>query len=315
MSSNYVIIPDANCDLPKELREKLNIPDIVRGIVYFPDGHSELQDLEWQNISAHDFYHSMRNKNVIYKSATPPAGEIEEVYEKYLSQGMDILSMSISTGLSSTQNDCQVVADELLKKYPERKIICLDTLRFVGGYALLVKMAAEKQAAGATMEEVADYINTERHRVHQTGTMDDLFFLVKSGRISNFKAFFGSMVGLKLIAEINQVGMSEVIAKFKGARDAMTANIEYIKQTIQNPEEQTIIISNSDRHELADLFAEQIRKEIKPKDVMILEVGQGSGVNIGPGLCAAYYLGAPTSENLEKEKAVMAEIEKQIKGK
>lgn len=313
--SDYVIIADATCDLTSAMQERFDIPDILHGILYYPDGHSEPQDPDWNNISAEEFYHSMRNKNVMYKTAAPPLGEITEVFEKHLSQGKDILNISISSGLSSCYNDCQLVAKDLLEKYPGRKIICVDSLRYSTSLGLLVMSTAMKRKEGATLEEAAAYAEEEKYKIHQMGIMDDLFFLVKKGRISNFKAFFGSMVGLNLLADLNDTGMAEVIAKFKGKRDAFAADVEYIRRTIVNPEEQTIFVAHSNRADAAKLYADMIQKEIAPKEIIITEVCQGCGANIGPGLCAAFYKGNPVSKGLETEKAIMAEIEKQIKGK
>lgn len=313
--SDYVIISDATCDFTDAMCKRFDIPDLLHGILYFPDGHSEPQDTNWKNISAEDFYHSMRNKNVMYKTAAPPLGEITEVFEKHLSAGKDILCINISTGLSSTYNDCMLVAKDLLEKYPERKILCVDSLRYSTSLGLLVMNTALQRKNGATLQEAYAYAEEEKTKIHQMGVMDDLFFLVKTGRISNFKAFFGSMVGLNLCADINDKGMADVIAKFKGKRDAFKADIEYIKRTIVNPEEQIIFVAHSNRLEAAKTLADMIEKEVKPKEVIITEVCQGCGANIGPGLCAAFYKGEPVSTGLLKEREIMADIEKEIKGK
>lgn len=313
--SDFVIIPDASSDLTEELRNRFDIPDFVSGIVYFPDGHAEPVDLDWKNMTPEEYYNSMKYRSVLYKSAAPPLGEIASVYEKYLSQGKDILSISISSALSSTYNDCVLVARELLQKYPERKIICIDSLRYSTSLALLVISSALKKAEGCSLEEVAEYTEKEKYRIHQMGTMDDLFFLVKTGRISNFKALFGSMIGLNVLADFNEAGLSEVIGKFKGKRDAFTAIIEYIRQTIVNPKEQIIFIAHSNRAEAAKTLADMVQKEFSPKELIINDVGMQSGANIGPGLCAVFYKGEPATTGLAKEKSIMNEISAKIKKK
>ena len=67
-----------------------------------------------------------------------------EVYEKYLKEGIDIIAVSLSSGVSGTHQTCQVVAEELLKKYPERRIVCIDSLRYSTALSLLCILAAEK---------------------------------------------------------------------------------------------------------------------------------------------------------------------------
>ena len=313
--SDFVIIPDGSSDLTEELRNRFDIPDYLRGVLYFPDGHSEPVDLDWANMTPEEYYNSMRNRNVLYKTAAPPLGEISAKYEKYLAEGKDILTITISTALSSTYNGCKLIAKDLLEKYPERKIIVIDSLRYSTSLALLIISAAMKKAEGLSIEEVAEYTEREKYRIHQMGTMDDLFFLVKTGRVSNFKAFFGNMIGLNLLADFNEKGLSEVVGKFKGKRDAFSAIIEYVRRTIQNPKEQVLFIAHSNREEAALMLSDMIKKEFSPKELIINNVGMHCGANIGPGLCAVFYKGEPASEGLVNEKALMDEISAKIKKK
>ncbi len=306
--SDFVIIPDSSSDFTKNLRERFGIPDYISGIVYFPDGHSEKADMDWERYNPKEFYESMNDKKTIYKTACAATGDIIEVYEKYLSAGKDILAITLSSALSGTYQTCEMVKNQLLEKYPERKIICVDSMRYSTALSLLVIMAAEKQKAGATLEETAEFIEKNKHRVHQMGPMDDLFFLVKTGRISNFKAFFGTLVGINPMADFNRKGLSEVLGKFKGKKTAFDAVIKYMHKTIENPEDQIIFVGHSNRLQAAELLAEMIRKEFSPKEVIINDIGMSCGASVGPGLCAAFYYGSEISEDMSKEKAIMDEI-------
>jgi len=313
--SDFVIIPDTSCDLVKDLRERFEIDDYISGIVYFPDGHSEFADLDWERHDPKEFFESMSDKKTIYKTACAPTGDIIEVYEKYLKQGKDILAICLSTGVSGTYSVCEIVKKELEEKYPERKIICIDSLRYSTSLSLLCIMAANKRKEGATIDETAEYIESVKHRIHQMGPMDDLFFLCKTGRISNFKAFFGTLVGVNPMADFNRQGLAEVLAKFKGKKAAFDAVIRYMKETIENPEEQIIFVAHSNRPEAAQLLADMIQKEFSPKEIIISHIGMSCGASIGPGLCAAFYYGSEISENCEKEKEIMQQIIAQQKGK
>ncbi|MBR3942676.1 MAG: DegV family EDD domain-containing protein, partial [Clostridia bacterium] len=199
------------------------------------------------------------------------------------------------------------------EKYPERKIICVDTLRYSTAISVLIVQANEKRASGATIEETAEYLNQIKYNVHQSGFLDDLYFCVKTGRISNFKAFFGTMVGVHSMGEFSRQGLPAAIGKVKGKQSAIRASVDYLKETIRNPEEQIIFVANSNRKEYAEQYAELIRKEIKPKEVIVNSVGMACGASIGPGLVAAYYLGTETSENLSTETQIMNQVIKNMK--
>ncbi len=305
---NYVIISDTSCDLVRPLRERFGIDDYLGGLVYMPDGKCIVSDLDWYIYDPKEFYESMKNKNVEYKTACAPAGDIFDVFEKHLKNGKDILCITLSSALSGTYQTCELVKNQLLEKYPERKIICVDSMRYSTALSMLVIEAALKRAEGLTLEENAEYIDSNKHRLHQCGTMDDLFFLCKTGRISNFKALFGTLVGINPIADFNRKGLSEVLGKFKGKKAAFDAVIKYMKETIKNPEDQIIFVAHSNRPAPAQLLKEMIIKEFNPKEVIINHVGMSCGASIGPGLCAAFYWGEEISEDMVREKAIMNEI-------
>lgn len=312
--SDFVIIPDTSCDLVRELRERFDIPDYIKGIVYFPDGHSEFSDLDWERHDPKQFYESMTDKKTLYKTASAPTGDIINTYEKYLKQGKDILAICLSSALSGTYQSCELVRKELSEKYPERKIICIDSLRYSTSLSLLCIMAAKKRAEGATIDETAEFVESNKHRIHQMGPMDDLFFLCKTGRISNFKAFFGTLVGVNPMADFNRHGLAEVLAKFKGKKAAFDAVIKYMRETVENPSEQIMFVAHSNRPEAAAVLADMIQKEFSPKEIIISQVGMSCGASIGPGLCAAFYYGSEISENNEKEKEIMERIIESQKG-
>ncbi len=305
---NYVIIPDTSCDLIKPLRERFEIDDYISGLVYFPDGHCEKSDLDWERHDPKEFFESMSDKQMVYKTACAPAGDIIAVFERQLQAGNDIICVTLSSGLSGTYQTCEMVKNELLPKYPDRKIVCIDSLRYSTALALLVILAAKKRQEGYSFEQTVEYIEKTKHCIHQIGPMDDLFFLVRTGRISNFKAFFGTLVGINPMADFNRQGLAEVIAKFKGKKAAFDAIVQYMKKTIVNPQEQILFVAHSNRLAAAEALRDRLIEEFHPQEVIVNDIGMSCGVSIGPGLCAAFYLGEEISENLAREKAIMKEI-------
>ena len=306
--ADFVIIPDSSSDLTADLRERFGIPDYVHGLMYFPDGHSELADLDWTEYDPKTFYESMSDKKTLYKTACAPAGDIMRIYENQLKQGKDILAITLSSALSGTYQTCEMVKKELLEKYPDRKIICVDSMRYSTALSLLVIMAAMKQREGATLEETAAFVEQNKHCIHQMGPMDDLFFLCKTGRISNFKAFFGTLVGVNPMADFNRHGLSEVLGKFKGKKAAFDAVIRYMRETILDPENSILFVAHSNRPEAAQVLRDMVEQEFHPKEIIINHIGMSCGASIGPGLCAVFYYGTEISEDMVREKEIMNTI-------
>ncbi len=313
--SSFEIIPDSSSDMTVDLRKRFGILNIIHGVVYKPDGTQILADIDWETMTPEEYFNSMKGRKVLYKTATPPIGEIIDVFEPVLKSGKDILSISLSTGISGTYGVVKSAADELLQKYPERKIICIDSLRYASAIALLVSKAAEKRESGATIEETAEYINELKHSIHQMGPLDDLFFCVKTGRITNFQAFFGTLIGVNSMGDFGSKGMTAVLGKVKGHQVALNATVQYISETIKNPEDQIIFIAHSNREKSAHILAEKIRETLNPKDIIINSIGMSCGSSIGPGLCAAYYIGDPISDGEVVERALLEKIIKDTNNK
>ena len=313
--SDFVIIPDSTSDFTADLRERFGVPEVIKGLIYFPDGHTEAADLDWEKHTPEEYYKSMTDKTSLYTTATAHAGDIKDTFEKYLKEGKDIITVSLSAALSGTNALNEMVKKELLEKYPDRKIFCVDTNGYSAAIALLIIGACELKAQGATVEEVAKYFEDNKFKVHQMGTMDDLFFLVKKGRISNFKAFFGSLIGINTVADFNRGGLPQVLHKFKGKKDAFAAVVEYIKETIIDAENQIIIVAHTNRFAAAQKLAEIVKAELNPKEIIIKDVGMSCGANIGPGLCAAYYFGKELTEDMVYEEKLMQDIAENLKKK
>ena len=110
------------------------------------------------------------------------------------------------------------------------------------------------------------------------------------------------------MADFNRKGLAEVLGKFKGKKAAFDAVIKYMRATGENFEDQIIFVAHSNRPNAAQVLAEMIKKEFNPKEIIINHIGMSCGASIGPGLCAAFYLGAEISEDCEKEKAIMLDI-------
>lgn len=308
--NKYAIIVDSSSGLTKDLRERFSIDDQVIGFVIYPDGTSIHSDTDWENTTPEAYFESMAKDKLIYNTSAANVTEIEQVYRKYLDQGIDVLALALSSGLSAMYPNSLTVKEKLEKEYPDRKIAVIDTFRFCTAAGLLAVKASENRANGMSIEENAKWLEENRNRVHEAGPMDDLHFLARKGRVGKAAAFFGTMAGVKPIGDFNGKGLTEVIAKGKGYKKAMEMSLGYLKGTITNPEEQIIFVSHSLRQAQAEAYKQAIIDAVHPKEVIIGWVDMSSGANMGPGLCAAFYFGKPISEDMVEEKALMAELAK-----
>ncbi len=309
----YVILADLTCDLSSELREYFGVADYIEGSVHFSDGRDFPTTLDWSNVSREEFYKSLSNKKMQISTAPASPEVYYEKFKSYAEQGTDILSMSISSRISSTYNVAKLAADRVMAEYPDCRIYCLDSYRMSGAFGLLLCYAQELQNNGSSMDEVIEWLEVNKNKVHQMGPIDDLMFIARRGRISTGKAIMGTFAGVKPMGDCNSDGYVSVLGKVKGIKKALEVAVEYIKLTATEPEHQYIIISHSDREEYANMFKAMIEEQIGPKKVFVSDVFCGCGTNVGPGMIGAYFLGEPLSDDGEVEKANMTAAMESVK--
>ena len=304
----FIILPDVTCDLSEEIRTAFGLEDYIQGYVHFSDGRDLKTTLDWSNISRDEFYKTLSNKKMEVSTAPASPEDYYVIFKKYVEAGYGILNMSISSKISSTYNVASGAADRVRKEYPDCNIYCFDSLRMAGALGLLVIYALELKKEGKSMDEIIDWLEENKHKVHQMGPIDDLIFVARRGRISMGKAIMGNFAGVKPMGDCNREGYVSVLTKAKGMNKALALTVEYTRATATDIENQYVLVSHSDREAYAKTLADMIKKELNPKAVYVSDVFSGSGTNVGPGMVGLYFLGEEISEDLSVEKATMDKL-------
>jgi DegV family protein with EDD domain len=300
----FVVLPDVTCDLSQEIREYFGLTDYIRGYVHVND-ESIRTTLDWENVTREGFYKTLANKKNVVSSAAASPEEYYQTFKKYVDEGYDVLSMSISSKISATYNIAVSAAKRVKEECPDCNIYCLDSTRMSGSFGLLVAYACELQSKGKSFEEVIEWLETNKNRVHQMGPIDDLTFVARRGQISKGKAVMGNLVGIKPMGDSNADGYVTVLAKVKGIKTALDATVAYVKTIATDTENEYAFIMHSDREKYAYELKEKLEASVKFKKVFVSDVFSGCGTNIGPGMIGVYFMGAPISEDLAAEKEAL----------
>ena len=306
--SNFAIITNDACALPRALREEYGVDGVFLGNVEYPDGRSEKADLDWERTTPEEYFNSMVSKKFIYKTSCANIDEIYECMKVHAEEGKDILCIVLSEGLSGTYAFSTKAAERIHADYPNVQVKVIDSKRYSTALGMIVLEACLRRKEGMSFEETCAWVENNRNRFHQMGIMDDMFFLARTGRVSKAKAFFGNLAGIEPMAEFSENGMSEVIAKGKGKKKALDAVAAYCKKLIEEEDKHVLFICHSLRPKEAEFLRQRIEELVHPKQIIVSTVDQSSGANVGPGLAAAFFFGKPISAGLEQEKAVIAEI-------
>ncbi len=280
----YVIFTDSSCDIPASLAAEWGVEllDLEVNI----DGVGLKHNSE---IEPEEFYGYLRDKRMAKTSAVN-MDRFCEAFEKIVNAGKDVIYLGFSSGLSATYMAGKNAAEEICGKYPDCRVIALDTLCASLGQGLLVKLAVDKKNSGATIEELASYIEETKLHLAHWFTVDDLFFLKRGGRVSSATAVLGTVLQIKPVMHVDNAGKLINVQKARGRDASVKALFEKMKGTAISPESQTVFICHGDCYDDAKKLADMITAEFGIKDIYINYTGPVIGAHSGPGTLALFFL-------------------------
>lgn len=286
----FVIVSDSCCDLDKTLREEFDIKYVPMHFIV--DGKEYVASLDWEEISAPQFYDLMRSgKRITTSQVSVP--DYKNAFEGFIKDGYDVLSISCSSALSASVKASYQVRDELKEQYPEAKIICIDSINACWGLGLLCITASKLRAEGKTIEETAEWITANRKIVNQECTVETLNYLKRAGRVSATSAFFGGLLSVKpiIISDVN--GQNVAVEKVKGRKNSINRLVEKFKEEYTEHEYQQLFVVHSDCLVEAEALKEEIKNAIPESnlDIKIGHIGPIVGSTTGPGTLAVYFFG------------------------
>ncbi len=288
MSKEYVIMTDSSCDLPQELADQLGLE--VLPLEVMADGKNYRNWLDGREIGFKEFYKLAREGKELKTSAVNTAA-FEEKMEELLKEDRDILYIGFSTGLSTTYNSGEAAARELREKYPDRKIYTVDTLAASLGQGMIIYYAAKKKEAGATIEEVRDFVENEKLHMCHWFTVDDLNYLKRGGRISAATAAVGTMLSIKPVMHMDNEGHLVAVGKARGRKAALCQLLDTMGELGEGLEGQTTFICHSDCMDDAQYVASQMKERFGVAQVNINWIGPVIGAHTGPGTIGIFFWG------------------------
>ena len=283
--NNYCIFTDSACDIVPSLLAEWGVRCVS---LAFRFDHID-KDFLNDDMPIKEFYQNMRDGHIAKTNAVN-AESFRENFEPILREGTDILYLGFSSGLSTTFQQGRLAAEELAEKYPERKIIAIDTLCASAGEGLFVKLVLDKKNAGATIEEAAAYAQEILPKLAHWFTVEDLVYLKRGGRVSPAVALVGGMLNIKPIMHVDDEGHLIKVGTIRGRKASLNALADKLIETAENPADGTFFISHGDCEDDANYLCEQIKSKGGNDVQIITNVGTVIGAHSGPGTMALFFL-------------------------
>ncbi len=287
--TDYIISTESTADVSLDFLEQHRIEWLP---FHFNIDGKDYPDDIGRTMPLKEFYDRMRAGSAPFTSQVN-AEEYKIFFEKFLKEGHDILHLSLSSGISGTYNSAMIAMNELSEKYPERKIIVIDTLCACSGLGLLVALAADRRDSGASIDDNAEYINSKRLSIHHWYFTSDLSALIRGGRISKAAGFFGQMLNICPLMNVDREGRLQAREKIRTKKRAMETALHVMEAhcTDGRNHSSRVFVSGADCKEDLDSMTLRLRELFPKAEVIEGNIGTTIGSHTGPGLIALFFEG------------------------
>ncbi len=292
MQNNFIISCESTVDMPYSYISGRGMPVLFYS--YSVDGREFEDDMCRDENGNKNFF------NLIAKGALPTTSQINlykylDYFEELLADNDNILHIAFGSGMTPSVTNALEAARQLKEKYPDKKLVVVDSLCSSTGYGLLVDMAADMRDAGKGLDEIYDWIIENRGRVHHQFFSTDMSFFKRSGRVSGVAATVASILGICPLMHLNDEGKIIAYSKARGKSATISATVKEIAAHIENKGNYSgkFFISHSNCFEDAKLVEAELVKELpclKGK-IRFFEIGNIISCHCGPGTVAIFFMG------------------------
>lgn len=289
--SEYVLTTSSTADLSHEYLEKIRVPYVC---FHYELGGEQYPDDLWASMDPHTFYQRMLAGE---ESRTSQINMTEymDFWRPFLEKGQDILHLTLSSGISGTINSARSAADALRKEYPDREIYVVDSLAASSGYGLLIDRLAELRDRGLSLKDLYRYAEDHKLYVHHWFFSSDLTFYIRGGRVTKTAGFFGRMLNICPLLNVDYQGRliprDKVRTKKKVIREIVARMEAHARGGYDYSDK--VFISYSDCLEDAQAVASLVESKF-PKmkgKVQLFPIGSTIGAHTGPGTVALFFWG------------------------
>lgn len=283
----FVITTDSNCDMDPEYLAENEVGVIPHYYTVEDEVYGDGREL-----TIRQFYDALREgKRSVTMASNPEV--IRKRFEEYAVQGRDILHISFSSALSVACDNIINSANEIMAKYPEMKIIVIDTRSASLGEGIVICKAIEMKQEGKSIEETAEWAHRNSPHLNIQFTVDDLNFLYRGGRLSRSSAILGTVIDIKPLLYVNREGELVPFDKVRGRKKVLMTMVDNMAQLLGEYRDKQVFIGvvHGDCEMDARYVANMITERFGYTDIIIRPIGPSIGVHTGPGAVALIFLG------------------------
>ncbi len=288
---SFILSCESTVDMPFSYVQDRGIPVLFYSYEMNGQEHEDNMGRDPQALS--EFY---RELNQGHFSKTSQLNEYRylEFFDALLQKG-DLLHVAFGSGMTASVQNAYLAADKMREKYPNRKIVVVDSYCSSSGYGLLVDYAADMRDAGDSIEDVEKWLLANCKKVHHQFFSTDLTHFRRSGRMSGSAAMLGAILNICPIMRLDDAGKIIAYDKVRGKKNAIRETIRTMEAHAQNGKDYSgkCFVSHSQCPQEAEEMRDAVAAHFPnlAGKISIFDIGTIIAGHCGPGTVAVYFLG------------------------
>ncbi len=274
------IISDSSAYIPSEIVEALNIEIIPLTLIWegkeYRDGIDILPD---------EFYRRLATSTEMPKTSQVTVNEYAEVFQRYLDEGYEVLSMGISSGISSSFFSAQ----SAVQQFKDKPVEVIDTKLVSMALGFQVITTARAAMAGASLIECKKIALAAYDKIGVYFTVDTLKYLAAGGRINSAKRLLGTALNIKPLLEIRD-GKIELVESVRSKKKAIHRMVELVERDINGRTPVCISVFHALDQETAEALQEELNEKFSVEEGILSYVSPVVGAHVGPGTISIAYM-------------------------
>ncbi len=278
--STVAIVTDSSAYIPPDLIAQYSI-------------HIVPLTLHWENqsyrdgvdIGATEFYTRLSQSESLPTTSQGSLHEFQQVYQKLLDQGYDVLTLPISSGISGTVR-AAISASAL---FPPERVAVLDTKLVSMALGFQVLTVARAAAQGASLSECVALAQQSYRHIGVYFTVNTLKYLAAGGRINSAKRLLGTALNIKPILEIRD-GKIELVESVISQRKAVDRMVQLVEKGIAGRSPVRISVFHALVPEQAQALQDALVERFGAVEGILSEVSPVVGSHTGPGTLSIAYM-------------------------
>lgn len=269
------IICDTMSDVPKEIINEFDIEVIPLTILV--DGKEYLDGVD---ITNEEFYQILRSNQELPKTSQITFVRFKEVFEKYTTQGEDVLYIGGSSAASGTFQSAVMASREV---EGSGKVYTFDTYSLSVCAAGFIIKAAFLKEEGKSVDEIISELESLKGTETAFFFVDSLEHLQKGGRISSTKAAIGTMLNIKPILTIKD-GIVDQKSQVRGKKHLSTTLVNNTIDLAKSLDGRIVILGFCDNEDDIDNVKNKVLEAGNPKAIYKVNIGACISSHSGPSI-------------------------------